>query len=106
MTTIINGITFEYLEIAQWEDPIGQNGFDGNKIFNRFKRHIISSDAMPMNEFIQLGPLEGQIVNLTTTDYTNRNQFRTYYGVNFQDLSWSHIGLNAETVRCEFLVLI
>ena len=101
----INGTTLTYIMKADWQaEPIGQ-AFDGPQVYSRWHKHIWQTEAMSMSEFATLYALEGQKVNITTTNATDRNaDYMTYYGVDFERITARHESQNVANVMCEFLV--
>jgi hypothetical protein len=102
----VNGNTISYIGKADWQDKPAATYLTGQNAVSRHRKHILQSNVMPASEWNTLEALEGQLVTIVTTDYTDRNNanYKTYYGVRFTALAGKHDGPNMTNVRFEFLV--
>jgi hypothetical protein len=105
---IINSTTINYVTKADWEDGAADPGLDGYTSLTRWRRHVWRApEGMPAIEFDTLFALEGQKVNVVTTDYDNRNSdYKTYYGADLKRVSGRHTGPIMVDVSLEFLVRV
>jgi hypothetical protein len=102
----INGNTINYIGTADWQDKAAAAYLTGENAVSRWRKHIWESNVMPVSEWNTIEALEGQLVNIVTTDYEDRNNtnYKTYYSCRFTGLAGKHDGPNMTGVRFEFLV--
>jgi len=107
MAMAINGTAMTYIGKADWKDqPVGMF-LTGEVVMNRYRGHTWQANVMTAADFDILYALEGQQVNLTTTNYSDRNgDHITYYNVLFLKISGQHNGPVVENVRADFNILV
>lgn len=106
----IDGTTITHISQALWEQAQVDTSLNLIAVHNRWQRHIWTSNIMPMSIWQTLIGKRGSLVNLTTTDPTDRNgDYITYYGARVDSVSApqnGHDSLNMANVRVEFLVRV
>ncbi len=101
----VNGTTITALVKADWGDEIIDDDLAGQSIRNRWKMHVLQTEAMTAAEYDTLYALQGQKVTLTTTNYRNRNgDYKTYYDAVFLGIEAGHMGPIRQNVRAMLAV--
>lgn len=104
----INTTTFARITRADWQDDGAGAGLDGTTGRQRWRRHTWQApEGMTAAEFDALYAAEGAGVELTTTNYADRNgDFVTYYGAVCMRVDGRHEGPIVTGVTVEFLVRV
>ena len=103
----INGNTILYVTHANWLDTFIKPSLDGLTAVSGWRGHVWTSNVMPITEWDIISALEGQIVPIVTTNYTDRNAaYTTYYKAILKSISSSHEGPNMANVSFNFLVKV
>ncbi len=103
----INGTTINYIGQPDWVDIPAGAFLNGESVHSRWRGHTWAGNVMPESEFNFLYSLEGQKVQLLTTNYSDRNgDYITYYGVEFRRISGTHDGPRFINVRLDFMIRV
>lgn len=104
----IDGNTILYISRANWVDRIANSSLDGLTPISSWRGHVWEANIMPISEWDIISALEGQIVPIVTTDYTDRNNttYVTYYKAILKSISGNHEGPNMANVSFNFLVKV
>ena len=102
----LNGSNLTYITGADWQPGAASAGLDGNTVRQRVTRHIWQANIMTIAEINTIQAQLGQPVNLTTTNYSDRNGAFISYSARFVALNWEHQANLAANVRAEFLVRV
>lgn len=100
----LNGSNLTYITGADWQPALAASGLDGYTTRQRLARHIWQANIMTIAEINTIEAELGQVVNITTTNYSDRNGDYIGYNARFVSLSWEHQANLAANVRAEFLV--
>lgn len=103
----INDSDIDYIEQAPWPERDEGPYLNGKGSRNRWHPHRWLASVMPVTEFDTIYALEGTLVNIATTNYSDRNgDYVTYYGVDCQSVSGEHQGPVMVNVQVDFMVKV
>ncbi len=101
----INGANLTYIAKADWRDRSVAEVLSGKTVFHRWRQHYWETNVVSAAEFNTLYALEGQKVDITTIDYTDRDgAYKTYYGAELRRIQAQHLGPVLQQLMIEFWV--
>ena len=102
MSFEMNGQPMLYVSAGNWDDSKESEKLSGESEFTAVRRHTWLSGDMSVTDYNLLYAQEGKFLTIVTTDYDDRNKFKTYYGVKLTRITGTQESINMRNVRVTF----